>query len=980
MNFDPHILRRLLALGLFLGGTAPGWSAETVSAADRAFFENKIRPVLVKECFECHSADSKESKTKLKLDIPVTNAGLITKVLRSAGEKTPHHKPLPEPVIRDFEKWIKLGAPFPPIAEEAADESLWAFQAITKPAPPKVKQADWPRDDLDRFVLARMEKEKLQPATAATQKVLIRRLYYDLTGLPPSTEQVEKFVKAHQRNSQKATEELVDELLGSPQFGVRWGRHWLDVARYGESNGDDGLGRNASFPHAWRYRDYVIDAFNRDTPYDRFLTEQIAGDLLPFKNDLERDRQLVATGFLAIGAKPAKAMNNNFDMDVVADQINVVGTAIMGLSVACARCHDHKHDPIPTRDYYALAGIFTSTQTLWGKAANEGLTAPATPLHELKTMKREDAKPDPTLAMTAGVPKFDKNYDKAIAALKPELHLKLESLPKGFTTKKDIKFTKENTGAFNGGWLEGQLKANHEAYTVSFWFRNDIENQARAVTGYFFSRGPKGAKGAPGDQIGIIGNHKGNPNYGKLFVFNGNEGGVSIPGKTVIPPRTWNHLVFIREGKRARLHLNGNPEPEFDAEVAVTTKGARDIFIGGRNDFFQMTLTGNMTHFALFPRALTTGEALQLHSNSGRPKGSGKVMPPQKAPKAAPINLAMGVREGKKPANAKINKNGDSKKLDAVVPRGFLSATKMVNTIKVNPEQSGRMELAQWLTHPTHPLTARVMVNRVWLHLFGQPIVNTPDDFGVYGARPTHPELLDHLARRFMKEKWSVKKLIRTIVLSRTYQLGSQATAAQIQADPENQWLTRHNRRRLDAESVRDSILQASGQLNLAPRHNSDVSQLDALINWPPGESAIIHRPNNHRSIYLCLLRHAPPLELSAFDLPAGVRVMGRRHITTQPAHGLYLLNNPMVVNQANLFAVKLLEEASGDHAARVDWVYRRVLQRDATGEELSRAIELVKETQNALDSGILKADREARAWAALCQGLLASNEFRYID
>lgn len=958
-------------------GTTLG--AEVFSRVDRLFFESQIRPVLIKQCLECHS---KNSESKLKLDAPltVTEAENVVIMLRTPDKK-PHHKPLVEQVVRDFERWVKTGAPWPSTATNAkTDESLWAFQPITKLAPPKVKQTDWPRDDLDRFVLARMEKEKLQPAAAATQKVLIRRLYYDLTGLPPSTEQVERFTKAHQRNSQKATEELVDELLASPQFGVRWGRHWLDVARYGESNGDDGLGRNASFPHAWRYRDYVIDAFNHDTPYDRFLTEQIAGDLLPYENDAERDRQLVATGFLAIGAKPAKAMNNNFDMDVVADQINVVGTAIMGLSVACARCHDHKHDPIPTRDYYALAGIFTSTQTLWGKAANEGLTAPATPLHELKTMKREDAKPDPTLAMTAGVPKFDKNYDKAIAALKPELHLKLESLPKGFTTKKDIKFTKENTGAFNGGWLEGQLKTNHEAYTVSFWFRNDIENQARAVTGYFFSRGPKGAKGAPGDQIGIIGNHKGNPNYGKLFVFNGNEGGVSIPGKTVIPPRTWNHLVFVREGKRARLHLNGNPEPEFDAEVPVTTKGARDIFIGGRNDFFQMTLTGNMTHFALFPRALTTGEALELHSNSGRPKGSGKVMPPQKAPKAAPINLAMGVREGKKPANAKINKNGDSKKLAAVVPRGFLSATKMANTIKVNPEQSGRMELAQWLTHPTHPLTARVMVNRVWLHLFGQPIVNTPDDFGVYGARPTHPELLDHLARRFMKEKWSIKKLIRTIVLSRTYQLGCQATAAQIQADPENQWLTRHNRRRLDAESVRDSILQASGQLNLAPRHNSDVSQLDALINWPPGESAIIHRPNNHRSIYLCLLRHAPPLELSAFDLPAGVRVMGRRHITTQPAHGLYLLNNPMVVNQANLFAVKLLEEASGDHAARVDWVYRRALQRDATDAELSRAIELVKETQNALDSGILKADREARAWAALCQGLLASNEFRYID
>ena len=951
-----------------------------VVAADTTFFENKIRPVLVKECFECHSAGSKDSKTELMLDAPITNVNLITKALRSVGEKTPHHKPLPEPVIRNFEEWVKMGAPFPSNAKEVADESLWAFQPIAKPVTPKVKKADWPRNDLDRFVLARIEKEKLQPVVDAGPKVLIRRLYYDLTGLPPNIEQVDKFVKGHKRNHQKTTEELVDKLLASPQFGVRWARHWLDIARYGESNGDDGLGRNASFPHAWRYRDYVIDAFNRDTPYDRFLTEQIAGDLLKAENDEERDRNLVATGFLAIGSKPAKAMNNNFAMDVVADQINVVSTAIMALSVACARCHDHKHDPIPTRDYYALAGIFTSTQTLWGRAANEKLTAPATPLHELKTMRREDAKPDPKITITAGVPKFDKNYDKSIVALKPELHLKLESLPEGFTAKKDIKFTKENTGAFNGGWIEGKLKANHKAYTVSFWFRNDLENKSRAVTGYMFSRGPLGVKGAPGDQIGIGGNHMNNPNAGKLFLFNGNEGGTSLPGRTIIPPRTWNHLVFVRDGTRARLYLNGDPNPEFDGEAPVTTSGVQDILIGGRNDFFLMTLNGNMTQFALFPRALTSEEAMELHNASGRPKGSGKVLPPQKAPKAAPKNLAMGVREGKKPADAKINKNGASNKLGDVVPRGFLSATKMADIVKVNPEQSGRLELAQWLTHPTHPLTARVMVNRVWLHLFGKPIVDTPDDFGVYGARPTHPELLDHLARRFMAEKWSVKKLIRAIVLSRAYQLSSQVTADQMQADPENRWLTRHNRRRLDAESLRDSIMHTSGDLNLSPRHNSDVSQLDVLINWPPGESATIHRPNNHRSIYLCMLRHAPPLELSALDLPAGVRVMGRRHITTQPAHGLYLLNNPMVVNQSNQLAVKLLREAGSDIKTRVHWAYRRALQRDPTKEELNRAIGLVEDVNNELNSGILKTERETKAWATLCQALLASSEFRYID
>ena len=948
-------------------------NAESISPKDRNFFETQIRPVLVKQCLECHSA---KTNNTVKLDAPlaVAETAAIVVMLRAA-EKKPHHKPLAEQVIRDFERWIKLGAPWPAAADPQTNDSLWAFQPISQPIVPRVKNSRWARDSLDWFVLARLAQEKLKPADDATPTVLIRRMYIDLTGLPPTVDAVEAFRKEYANDRSKAVEKLVDQLLASPHFGERWGRHWLDLARFGESNGNDGLGRNASFPHAWRYRDYVIEAFNRDTPYDRFLTEQIAGDLLPAKSEPERDRNLVATGFLAIGSKPAKAMNQNFDMDVVADQINVVSTAVMGLSVACARCHDHKHDPIPTRDYYALAGIFTSTETLWGKAANEKLTAPATALHQLKTMTRKDARPDPTLAATAGVPKFAENYHTAIDALKPELHLNFQSAPKGFTVKQDVKFSTDNAGAFGGGWLEGQLKKNVDAYTVSFWFRNDLENNARAVTAYLFSRGPKGANGAPGDQVGIGGNYKNNPHAGKLFVFNGN-GGVSIKGKTIVPPNTWNHLVFVRDGKRATLYLNGNAESELKTEMPVTTRGARDIFIGGRNDYFSLTLEGNMAEFALFPRALDPAEILQLHTASGRPKGSGKKLAPQKSPKPAPGNLAMGVREGKKPADAKINKNGESNKLGEAVPRGFLSATKKANAVNIDPKQSGRQQLAQWLTHPSHPLTARVMVNRVWLHLFGRAIVDTPDDFGVYGARPTHPELLDHLAQRFIAEKWSVKKLIRAIVLSRTYQLGSQPTAAQVRADPDNRWLARHHRRRLDAESVRDSILAVSGQLNRAPRHGSDVSQLDVLINWPPGESAVIHRPSKHRSIYLCLLRHAPPPELSAFDLPTGVKPLGQRHVTTAPTSALYLMNNEMVVKHSRRFAVQLLDKAGADSASRVRWAFRRALQRDPSRTETQRVIKLV----NTLQTETGNPENETSIWATICQALLTTSEFRYID
>src|SRR6056297_2182032 len=535
----------------------------TLAADDRlAFFEKKIRPVLVEHCYSCHSAGAEELGGKLLLDSrdgmlgggesgPVLAAGkpddsLLMQALRWDGIDMPPDGPLPDPVIKDFENWIAMGATDPRRGQTANEETAaavdhearWSFCPRSDPDLPIVQDTQWPWDPIDHFALASMEDVGLSPTHDADARTLGRRLYYDLIGLPPTQTQLDTFVRECETDRQRAVERLVDTLLGSQQFGVRWGRHWLDVARYGESNGDDGLGRNATFPHAWRYRDYVVDAFNSDVPYDRFLTEQIAGDLLPAEDATQGNRQLVATGFLAIGSKPAVAMNKNFAMDVVDDQINAVCTAVMGLSVACARCHDHKHDPIPTRDYYALAGIFTSTQTLYGAAGNEKLTAPPTPLHELQ-------------------------------------------------------------------------------------------------------------------------------------------------------------------------------QPE-------------------------------------------AGE------------------------QASPA-LAMGVREKEKPADCKIHINGEGAKLGPVVPRGTLTVYQKVaadertlrSGLDISSNTSGRAELACWLADPDHPQTARVIVNRVWLHLFGHGIVGTPDDFGVYGARPTHPLLLDYLAERLVQHGWSLKRLIREIVLSRTYQLDS---------------------------------------------------------------------------------------------------------------------------------------------------------------------------------------------------------------
>lgn len=776
MNSFPSKIRSLLVC--FLAGLATsgiGRSAEPPepAIAERDFFEKKIRPVLVQHCYQCHSADAAEVGANLLLDTaeglraggesgtPVIAGkpaeSLLIKALRYDGTEMPPDQPLPPAVVNDFVQWVQRGAADPRVAAvpestpvEPAAPHLWSLQKPLPSKVPAVNDRAWPRQPLDHFVLHNLEQRGLRPTGDTTPEVLLRRLWFDLIGLPPSAEDVERFVVEFVQDDRAAVERAVDELLAKPQFGERWGRHWLDVARYGESNGNDGLGRNPTFPHAWRYRDYVIDAFNRDMPYDQFLAEQIAGDLMTTDDAAIRDRRLVATGFLAMAAKPAKAMNTNFEMDVVADQIEVVGTGIMGLSVACARCHDHKFDPVTTRDYYALAGIFTSTETMWGLAANEKLTAPSTDLHVLKATPH-----------------------------------------------------------------------------------------------------------AP-------------------------------------PPADFVETVLV------------------------------------------------------------------LESNTGKPKP----IPQPKWPVGTP--LAMGARDRAKPTDCKVNVNGDAKKLGAEVPRGELSAFAL--PLEVNPQQSGRLELAQWLGSPDHPLTARVMVNRIWLHMFGQGIVATPNDFGVYGSRPTHPELLDYLATQFVDRGWSVKELIRNIALSRTYRLSSLADKDLLAADPENIYYTRHLRRRMDAESIRDKILSASGQLDLQPADGSLIRHRDILVNL----AGNLHQPSRHRSVYLCYLRSSPPPELAAFNLPDFTAPVGQRDCSTLPDQALHLLNNPFVVEQAFAFASLVLEATDNDDD-RIHLTFRRALSRSPRDDEALAAKQL-------LDSAAADAESEQQTWANLTQALMLTNEFRYID
>jgi hypothetical protein len=968
---------------LLLGLTRTSSAIDAPSAEGRAFFENKIRPVLVAHCYECHSAGAKELGGKLLLDTragllgggesgPALVAGkpdeslLIEAISRADEHRMPPEDPLPQMMVHDLIEWVKMGAPDPRSdnaqksqpGDNGPESAQWSFQAISKPELPEVRDVAWPLDPLDHFVLARIEAASQSPSRDASPEKLFRRLYYDLIGLPPEIEEVAAFAAEHSRNQGKAVEALVDRLLSSPQFGERWGRHWLDVARYGESNGNDGLGRNPTFPNAWRYRDYVIQAFNDDVPYDRFLTEQIAGDLLPAETAEGRNRQLVATGFLAIGAKPAAAMNNNFAMDVVDDQINVVCTTVMGLSVSCARCHDHKHDPIPTRDYYAMAGIFKSTETLWGVAGNEKLTAPPTPLHELRSSL------DVAKTQENGAPpKFADGYTAAIDKLKPALHARLDVDPDVFVLENGISVSRDGFAELKEGRMRADLPIPADNYSVAFWFRNDLGNSSRAITAYLFSHAADGDKQQMGDHIGLGGKH--DPSMsGMLYVWNGQGGDEALGGTSVIAEKTWNHVVLVRDGRRIRLYLNGWTEPEIETEMAIVAPENRKIFVGARNDRFA-PLTGGLAELVVFDRALSADEAKQLHSASG-----------QAVKQPTSSTWAMGARDRSKVEDCKINIDGNSKKLGQAVPRGFLSAVQLKSDLPAfDSKSSGRLQLADWLTHADHPQTARVMVNRIWLHLFGQAIVSTPDDFGLYGSPPTHPQLLDHLATRFVDDAWSIKRMIRAIVLSRSYQLSSDVgdNSEIVRLDPDNHLLCRHQLRRLDAESLRDSILQATGELDLEPARGSAIARVDKLINWPPGEASHLHEPSNHRSIYLCMLRNSPPPELAAFDFPNGVKIAGKRDVTTTPLQVLFLLNNPFVVEKARMLAEKLLADGElSDDESRVRAACRRVLKREFTATELERSLHAIRD----LETELSRLD----AWAAICHAMLASNEFRYID
>lgn len=845
--------------------------AESVAlTADQTkFFETKIRPVLVRECYSCHSTRS-QVKGGLWLDTKLgalsggdsgpaivpgnLDESSLWSAINHEDYKMPPRKKLSDEIIADFRKWIEMGAPDPRVLKESKintnitpeeiekGRQFWAFQKPVFHSPPTVKNQEWPISDIDRFILHGLEQQELTPSKDAEATIFLRRLSFDLIGLPPTPEQIQWLEKRWDQDREQAILHIVDSLLAKDEFGERWGRHWLDVARYAESTGKE---LNLTYPQAWRYRDYVIDAFNSDKPYNEFIEQQIAGDLLPVKTDRQWSENLVATGFLALGPKTLTEQNSRqFNHDLIDEQIDVATRVILGVSVACARCHDHKFDPIPQADYYAMAGIFNSTTTHYGTIDTLQNRHPS----NLLVLPTDDLNP------------FDKRISKSqLAELKSQLSEKQRELREAQAARRAQR--------------QGDKSNNSQA---------SFANVAR--------------------------------------------------------------LSAVVGGLRAKI---------------------------------------------------------QQYDDQGNP-----------------YTYFMGVQTKSRPENARLLVRGEFDKPAQEIKRGFPQVL-IDEPVSIPAKASGRLELGRWMASDDNPLSARVMVNRVWQHMFGNGIVRSPENFGATGLAPTHPELLDYLALDFQNNDWSVKTLIRKIATSRIYRSDSEFSASSFQVDPENQFIWRMEPRRLEAEVLRDSILRISGDLDSDRPRGSLVSEIGTALvrdgvlistigssnpdvktglpsRSPGGRSrmkrnggmqgststaspslAKIDQPVLYRSVYLPVIRDNVTRSMEVFDFAESSMVIGVRETSNTPDQGLYFLNNQFVIQQADKMATRLIKEEI-QIKDQIKLAFLLAFGRRANSTELRAAESFYRNFETSRSR--FGPSSNVQKLSALCQGILASAEFRFVN
>jgi hypothetical protein len=863
------------------------------------FFEKNIRPVLTDRCYECHSQAKKKIKGKLRLDDypsmlkggesgkPAVVPGdpdaslLITSILYTDKDTADHDallmpppkngkpKKLPDDVIAKFREWIKMGAPYPagaPKAEAPASKPHWAFVPPQEPQVPAVQAASWVKNTIDNFVLAKLEGKNLHPSNPADKRTLIRRATYDLTGLPPTEQEAQAF---EADTSSNAFEKVVDRLLASPRYGERWGRYWLDVARYSDTKGYV-FEEERRYPYSYTYRDWVIRSFNEDLPYDQFLIQQIAADKLDLKED---KRALAAEGFLTLGRRFL-----NQTPDIIDDRIDVVCRGTMALTVGCARCHNHKFDPILQSDYYALYAVFNNShEPKDPPMIGEPEQSPA--FTEFKAeLARKEAAADSYAQTTLA---------EHLAALRTPEQIANNLL----------------AAQFEGTPLEPKYASaiGVTPRNAKHW-RRFLGTRAMAHDGVFAAWRLYAAL-APEDFAAKAADVTAKIKAGEKGQFNP----LVVKAFEDVPASL--NEVATRYGKLFASADGAAPNPDKDVEalrLVLRTEGApTDLTIDQVGEVFTVQ---EIQHLRTLRREI---EAFKATSPAAPPR-------------------AMALEDNPTVSEQHVFLRGKPENPGELVKPHFLSLLSSEDS-KPFTDGSGRLQLARDIASKDNPLTARVIVNRIWLHHFGQGLVRTPSDFGTRSDPPTHPELLDWLALRFVDGGWSIKKLQKQIMLSATYQQGSEANPEYLKADPDNLYLSHFNRLRLDWESTRDSLLYAAGRL-------------DETMGGRPVEIM----DSNRRTVYGFIDRQNLPGVFRAFDFATPDATSPQRFTTTVPQQALFLMNSPFVVQEAEALVQRPEVANQTDPAQRVAQLYRILYQRMPTPDELALAGQFIGSDANS--------------------------------
>jgi len=872
------------------------------------FFKQRVLPVISSNCFTCHTAakmgglqlDSRENLLKGGNSGPAIVPGkpeesLLIRAVAHTHErlKMPPQGKLTDQQIADLKTWVEAGAHWDGSIVQAKSNGyvitaeqrrFWAFQKVKKPPVPEVRDQAWVKSPIDNFVLAKLESKGLRPVAPADKRTLIRRTTFDLIGLPSSPEEVESFVKD---TSPDAFARVVDRLLASPEYGERWGRHWLDVARYADAD-QLGLGEDP-FPNAFRYRDWVIRAFNRDMPYNEFVQAQIAGDLV--ETDANRGELRPGLGLFALGpwyykiVEPAKAR-----ADERHDRVDILTRGFLGLTVACARCHDHKYDPISNRDYYSLAGVFANTES-----------------QEYPLASREVV--DDYKAKQQQITDQEASIKKILDAARVRV---------GELLSKDTERYLTASEAAIGGQSPNPETLDQE--TLTRW-TNYLKSTEKEHP--YLSEHPIKAAEFAALVHGLIDEKKAIDAY---------------------------NVKILEDSKNSKdpydLYCKGCN--------AVTKTLPRDKYVLW-TDLFAAKQRSNEKQPGLYyyddehiERFLTSGDKAQVAALREKLKDLKKALPSQ-------YPFLHTITDVEKPADLPVHLRGDPYNLGDPVPRRFLP---ILSTSEPTPfrDGSGRLELAKAIASPDNPLTARVIVNRIWKYHFGYGIVRTPSNFGKAGDTPSHPELLDYLAARLVENKWSIKAMHREMMLSSVYQLSSESSAPAQETDPDNRLLWRANRSRLDVEALRDSLLFVSGKL--------DTTEGGPAVAWD--------EKNNRRTVYGKVSRFQLARMLTLFDFPDPTITCEQRAVTNVPLQRLFFLNSDLMSEAATGLADRLLKASTADDARLTD-AYRVLFGRTPSNSERKAGLQFLHDTEGA-------SNNITDAWQQYSQMLLSSNEFSFVD